>query len=144
MLDCSSLSVGSVRCPLSLPVFPFSPPPPAAFPAPCHLPPPKLSGPLPPFPPRAPAPVLRVLSSCLWPYFGSGSYCLSCEMQPSAGSTIWLFSCFTVALCSRFLGFEFRFSGCDVRCGSFCLVCWEVLHFCTKSHKARFIFCFSF
>ena len=62
-------------------------------------------------------------------------------MQPFAGSTIWFCSCFTVALCSRFLGFEFRFSGLGVRCGSFCLVCWVVSHFCSNGHV---LFCFTF
>ena len=46
--------VSSVLC--SFRRSPFPPPPPAAFPVPCHLPP--LSGPPPPFPPCAPA--LRV------------------------------------------------------------------------------------
>ena len=62
-------------------------------------------------------------------------------MQPSAGSTIWFCSCFTVALCSRFLGFEFRFSGLGVCCGSFGLVCWAVSHFCSNGHV---LFCFTF
>ena len=54
---------------------------------------------------------------------------------------IWVCSCFTVALCSTFLGFEFRFSGFGVCCGSFCLVCWEVLHVCSNGH---FLSCFTF
>ena len=62
-------------------------------------------------------------------------------MQPFAGSTIWFCSCFTVALCSRFLGFEFRFSGLGVCCGSFGLVCWAVSHFCSNGHV---LFCFTF
>ena len=62
-------------------------------------------------------------------------------MHPSAGSTIWFCSCFTVALCSRFLGFEFRFSGLGVCCGSFGLVCWAVSHFCSNGHV---LFCFTF
>ena len=41
----------------------------------------------------------------------------------------------------RFLGFEFRFSGLGVRCGSFCLVCWVVSHFCSNGHV---LFCFTF
>ena len=41
----------------------------------------------------------------------------------------------------RLLGFEFRFSGLGVRCGSFCLVCWVVSHFCSNGHV---LFCFTF
>ena len=39
------------------------------------------------------------------------------------------------------VGFEFRFSGFGVYVGSFCLVCWDVLHVCSSGHV---LFCFTF
>ena len=56
--------------------------------------------------PRLLSPSLATFCPVSGPAFVCTAFLSKCiEMQPSAGSTIWFCSCFTVALCSRVLGF---------------------------------------